>query len=323
MMAALVAAGPAFCQDYGYGMPGADYGAYGGGYGDAYGQQGYAQPGYGQQAYGQQQGYAQPGYGQQGYGQQGYGQQGYGQQYDAYGYGQQGYGQTPQGGYANQNPQAVGGYDRYGFGQAGSGYGQQATGMPAAQYASPRATSTRQVQTRNVAPTTPGTIATGDEVELDPGPLEQAEIYWDGRYGGDDETGASGGQQYAVVPQEPVAQPAQPAVRQQTRQAPARAAIQTPPARGAATATRRANVRRQEARTPPPPSRSGMKWGKGSASESKPTLQWGKEAKPEIVGSEPGVSQGPKAAMQVPSAAAAPEAQSQAGEKKFRWGKTE
>ena len=92
----------------------------------------------------------------------------------------------------------------------------------------------------------------------------------------------------------------QPTVRQ-TRSAPARSSVQTP------RRTSRPGVGRQARRSasPPPSTKRGFKWGKGTEKpESKRSFSWGKEdPKPAIVTSQPGSS---KARTSAQSTAAAP-----------------
>lgn len=315
-------------QGYGYGQPEQVYGSpYGQGipYGQGYGQpQGYGNP-YGQaygQGYGQQQGYGNP-YGQaygQGYGQPQSSGNPYGQAYGQ-GYGQQQYGAAqPQAG-----SQAYPGYGSYGYGDY-AGYGNPQAGYQqrgtASRRSQPRAR--QAIQTPQAAPqitsnqTARPAVVRTEPTSSDSGASRsssKSEIYWDGRYGDEDEPAVQDVQQAPV--QQPIA--AAPAQVRSARPAAPTASVANRPKRA------RSNVVRQSAgATPPPPPKSTMKWGQEEKAETKRPFKWGQEDKPAIVGSEPGSSPMITREAQAPSVSAGQaQADPQGQGRKFQWGKTQ
>jgi hypothetical protein len=320
--------GPAMSQDYygGYSGQGGSFPAFLQDYlgQGGYGQQGYGQQGYGQQGYGQQ-GYGQQGYGQQGYGQQAYGQQGYGQQaYGQQGYGQQaygqGYGQAQPGANAYQNYPGYGyqGSDGYDYDQSGQypGYGYQGSSPMAAygQQGNPaqpsrsRARNQRTQQTVNRQQQSAPRAATAtSRTETS---SRGSDIYWDGKVGDEDYTG----RQAVTTPSRPSSSQGGNSVRQ----------ARTAPAVQAPRQTRR-NVVRQQSSTPPEqPEKKSLTWGKTEQKpDTKRPLQWGKDVKPSIVGSEPGVVSRGGTTQSQPSLSQHAENQTQSPTKKLQWGKTD
>lgn len=253
------------------------YGAYQGQpQAQAYGQ-GYDQYGQSPQAY-QQYGQAPQGYQQ--YGQPQAYQQGY--QPQAY---QQGY--QPQAGYGGQ-----GGYP--GYGQYGN-YGQQPT--------APAGTSTQQSNYPNPYASPSYASSTARPSLL----RSPSDIYWDGSevYVDEEEAWQAAPQQVQTQRAQPQIQsPQRPAVRE-ARTAPRSSDLQSQKR------SRRNVVRRETSRTtPPPPSRSGMQWGKGetSGSASDRSFQWGAQEKP---------------SSQRPTSQAQDIQETAPAKKSLQWGKTE
>lgn len=155
--------------------------------------------------------------------------------------------------------------------------------------------------------------------------LFNGEIYWDGRDSQREQSSEGPTQSQPVQSLDQGSQPRRSTAVQQTR-----------PSTNLNNQTRtqrtRPNVVRQEPKTassPPPPPTSGFKWGKEQPSvtqqreETRPSLKWGMQGKPSMVGSEPGRSEASQGSAQV-SAQSPEQSQSSSlnsGSKKFQWGK--
>lgn len=154
--------------------------------------------------------------------------------------------------------------------------------------------------------------------------LFNSEIYWDGRDTQREQSSEDPNQSQQVQSVEQGSQPRRATAVQQARPS-------TNLGNQARTQRTRPNVVRQEPKTvstPPPPPTSGFKWGKEQPGvtqqreETRPSLKWGMQGKPSMVGSEPGRSEVSQGSARVSSQS--PE-QSQSssfdsGSKKFQWG---
>ncbi len=313
------------------------YGAYGNQYQQYYGQFDQGQSGYGQ--YGQAQAdYGQYGQAYGGYNQYGQPQQGYGQNQVPYGQQQYMPRQQGQGGYDAYSYGGYPGYSdysgpgQYGYQQgygAGTGYSQQ----PAR-----RRQARQPAQARTITPQSPRTTVTEQSVgrtqsmqSSQTSRRESSSIYWDGRETIDDDMGGAPMQ----APQA-VQQPMQPGTRQAAR--PTTGSVIQPARRIPQNA-----IRQNTASVPAAPPRKNMRWGKqeeSSAAIEKPeskraltttaeeggvqtrsgAMKWGKQDRPNMVGSEPGVSSQSAGALGRSDAVTQESAESRPSAKRFEWG---